>query len=153
MDFQGKKVLVTGSGTGLGRETALEFARRGAEVAFHYAHSKEGAESAVKEVEAQGGKAIAFYADLRETQQAIDLVNRAIEWHGGDLDVLVNNAGTTMTLEFEHVTPEQFDTLYSINVRAQYFAIQTALPVMQKKGKGAIVNLSSIHGFRAYRGH
>lgn len=153
MDFHGKKVLVTGSGTGLGRETALEFARRGCDVVFHYAHSKDGAEAAVKEVEASGGKATALYADLRETQQAIDLVNRAIEWHGGDLDILVNNAGTTMTLEFEHVTPEQFDTLYSINVRAQYFAIQTALPVMQKKGKGAIVNLSSIHGFRAYRGH
>lgn len=153
MRLENKKAVVTGSGTGLGRETALELARRGAEVVLHYAHSKDGALSAVEEIKAAGGKATALYADFRETAQVIDFMKRAIEWHGGDLDILVNNAGTTMTLEFEFVTPEQFDTLYSINVRGQYFAIQTALPVMQKKGKGAIVNLSSIHGFRAYRGH
>ncbi|MDO4586536.1 MAG: SDR family oxidoreductase [Planctomycetia bacterium] len=150
--MKNKKVLVTGSGTGLGRETALEFARRGAEVVLHYAHSKEGAESAVHEIQSWGGKATALYADFRDVGQVQKWVSDAIDWLGG-IDVLVNNAGTTMTLEFEKVTPEQFDTLYNINVRGQFFAIQTALPTMLSQGGGAIVNLSSIHGFQACKGH
>ena len=147
-----KKVLVTGSGTGLGREIALEFARRGAKTALHYAHSSAGAESAVQEILAFGGQAKAFCADFTDVQQVKRLTNEAIEYLGG-IDVLVNNAGATMTLEFEDVTPEQFDTLYSINVRAQFFALQTALPTMLKQGGGAVVNLSSVHGFRACKGH
>lgn len=147
-----KKVLVTGSGTGLGREIALEFARQGAAVALHYAHSSEGAESAVKEIQAAGGKAIAIKADLREVEQAKKLSLDAIDFLGG-MDVLVNNAGITMTLEFEEVTPEQYDTLYHVNVRAQYFIIQTALPAMLKQGGGVIINLASVHGLRAFTGH
>jgi len=150
--MNGKKVLVTGSDTGLGREIALEFARQCADVALHYAYSPDGAESAVQEIKSFGGKAIAIKADFREVGQAIKLTSSAIDFMGG-LDVLVNNAGITMTLEFEEVTPEQFDTLYNVNVRAQYFIIQTALPAMVKQGGGAIINLSSIHGLRASKGH
>lgn len=147
-----KKVLVTGAGTGLGREIALEFARQGAEVVLHYSHSAEGAESAVKEICLAGGKATAIKADLREVDQAIKLTRDAIDFLGG-LDVLINNAGITLTLEFEKVTPEQFDALYAVNVRSHYFIIQTALPTMIKQGGGAIINLSSVHGIRAYKGH
>ncbi|MEO5893484.1 MAG: SDR family oxidoreductase [Ferruginibacter sp.] len=148
----GKKVLVTGSGTGLGREMALEFAREGADVALHYAHSAEGALSAVEEIRSAGGKATAIKADLQEAEQAIRLANEAMGFLGG-LDVLVNNAGISMTLEFEKVTPEQYDTVYNVNVRAQYFITQTILPTMIKGGGGAIINLSSVHGLRACKGH
>ena len=150
--MEGKKVLVTGSGTGLGREIALEFARQGATVVLHYSHSSDGAESAVKEIQSAGGIAKAIKADFSEVDQAIQLTLDAIDFMGG-LDVLVNNAGITMTLEFEQVTPKQFDTVYNVNVRAQYFIIQTALPAMAKQGGGAIINLSSVHGIRAYKGH
>jgi len=150
--MKNKKVLVTGSGTGLGREIALEFARQGAVVVLHYAHSADGAKSAAKEIQMGGGKATAYKADLREVDQAKKLALDAIDFLGG-LDVLVNNAGITMTLEFEKVTSEQFDTLYNVNVRSPYFIIQTALPTMIKNGGGAIINLSSVHGIRAYKGH
>jgi NAD(P)-dependent dehydrogenase (short-subunit alcohol dehydrogenase family) len=150
--MKNKKVLVTGSGTGLGREIALEFARRGADVVLHYAHSADGANSAVKEISKAGGKAIALKADLRYVDQAMKLASDAIDFLGG-LDVLVNNAGITLTLEFEKVTPEQFDTLYNVNVRGPYFIMQTVLPAMIKQGGGAIINLSSVHGIRAYKGH
>lgn len=150
--MKNKKVLVTGSGTGLGREIALEFARQDAVVALHYAHSADGANSAVKEIQMSGGKAIAFKADLREVDQAKKLASDAIDFLGG-LDVLVNNAGITLTLEFEKVTPEQFDLLYNVNVRSHYFIIQTALPAMISQGGGAIINLTSVHGIRAYKGH
>lgn len=150
--MQNKKVLVTGSGTGLGREIALEFARQGATVALHYAHSAEGAESAVKEITALGGRAIAFKADLQYVDQAKKLTKDAIDFLGG-LDVLVNNAGITMTQEFENVTPEQFDIVFNVNIRAQFFITQTALPTLIKQGSGAIINLTSVHGIRAYKGH
>lgn len=150
--MKGKKVLVTGSGTGLGRETALEFARQGAIVVLHYSHSKDGAESAVMAIQANGGNAIAIRADLRETSEAIRLANEAMDFLKG-IDILVNNAGISMTLEFEKVTPEQYDTVYNVNVRAPFFIMQTVLPVMEVAGKGVIINLSSVHGIRACKGH
>lgn len=150
--MKGKKVLVTGSGTGLGRTIALEFAKREADVVLHYSHSADGAKSAVDEIIKSGGKATAFQADLSDVEQAKQLARDAIVFLGG-IDVIVNNAGITMTREFEKVTPEQFDLLYSVNVRAEFFIIQTALPTMVAQGGGAIVNLSSVHGFRAYKGH
>lgn len=150
--LKGKKVLVTGSGTGLGREIALEFARQGADVVLHYAHSAEGAESAVKEIQMMGRKTTAIKADLRDVNQAIKLASDAEVFLGG-LDVLVNNAGVTMTLEFEKVTPEQFDTLYDVNVQSPYFIIQTLLPTMIKQGGAVVINLSSIHGISANKGH
>lgn len=148
----GKKVLVTGSGTGLGKETALEFGRQGAAVVLHYAHSKDGAESAVKEIVEMGGKATAIKADLQKTEEGIRLANEAIDFLGG-IDILVNNAGISMTLEFENVTPDQYDTLYNVNVRAQFFILQTVLPSMRAAGGGSVINLSSVHGIRACKGH
>jgi len=148
----GKKVLVTGSGTGLGREIALEFARQGAAVVLHYSHSEDGAKSAKEEIQQAGGKTTVIKADLTDVVQAKKLASEAIDFLGG-LDVLVNNAGITMTLEFEKVTPEQFDTLYNVNVRSPFFIIQTVLPVMIKQGGGSIINLSSVHGIRAFNQH
>lgn len=150
--MKGKKVLVTGAGTGLGRETALEFAREGAHVVLHYAHSNESANSAVQEIRQLGGIATAIKADLQGAEESIRLAREAVEFLGG-MDILVNNAGITMTLEFDKVTPEQFDTLYNVNVRAQFFIMQTIVPVMEATGGGAIINLSSVHGIRACKGH
>ena len=150
--MKNKRVLVTGSGTGLGREIALEFGRRGANVVLHYSQSADGANSAVEEIIAGGCKAKAFKANLAQADEAVVLAKNAMDYLGG-IDVLVNNAGISMTREFEKTTPEQFDLLYGVNVRAQYFLMQTVVPSMAAQKKGAIVNLSSIHGFRAYKGH
>lgn len=147
-----RKVLVTGAGTGLGREIALEFAREGADIVLHYSSSEEGALSAVREIALLGSKVTAIKADLREVVEVVRLAEEAMQFLGG-MDVLVNNAGITMTQEFENVTPEQFDLLYQVNVRAAFFIIQTVLPAMENQGSGAVVNISSIHGIRASKGH
>ena len=147
----GKRVLVTGSGTGIGREVALEFAREGASVTLHYAHSDEGAASAVSEIRQAGGCAEAFKADFRQVEEALSLASRAIEFLGG-LDVLVNNAGITLNLPFEKVSPEQFDTLYHVNVRAPFFVTQGALSALEDS-RGAIVNITSIHAFEGCPEH
>lgn len=149
--MKGKRVLVTGSGTGIGREIALEFAREGALVALHYAHSDQGALSAVAEGTKAGGKAKAFKANIESVEQTRSLAKQAIDFLGG-LDVLVNNAGVTANIPFEKVTPEQFDTMYRVNVRGQFFLTQAALPALIAS-RGAVINLTSIHAFEAYIEH
>lgn len=143
--MNGKRVLVTGSDTGLGRAIAMEFAREGADIALHYPFEPNGALAAASEIRGMGRRAEAFHADFSDVSQAIVLAERAIEFLGG-LDVLINNAGITVNLPFERVTVEQYDRLYDVNVRAPYFLTQAALPALLES-RGAIVNLASVHAF------
>ena len=150
--MEGKRVLVTGAGTGIGRGVALEFARQGADVALHFAHSAAGAEAAVAEIRQAGGKAEAFKADLAELGQVRALASQATEFLGG-IDVLVNNAGITMNKPFGQVTPEQFDTLFNVNIRGMFFLTQSAVPGMIEQGSGAVINLTSVHAFAGMTEH
>lgn len=151
--MRNRRVLVTGAGTGIGREIALEFAREGADVALHYAHSGEGALSAASEACTLGVKAKAFPADFNSAEEAQRLAHEAIAFLGG-LDVVVNNAGITMNLPFERVTVEQFDTLYHVNVRAMFFVTQACLPALLENDRGGVViNLTSIHAYEGYPQH
>ena len=147
----GKRALITGAGTGIGREVALEFARQGADVMLHFSASKSGAESAVQEIHAAGGKAQAMQADLGKVIECFRLVESAVQFLGG-LDVLVNNAGITEVWDFFDVTPERFDQLYSVNIRGEFFCAQRAAQHMLGTG-GAIINLTSVHGFAGMPGH
>jgi NAD(P)-dependent dehydrogenase (short-subunit alcohol dehydrogenase family) len=144
--MKNKRVLVTGAGTGIGRGVALEFAREGAAVALHYSHSGAGADSAVEEIRRAGGKACALQADFRDAAAARALPERATEFLGG-LDVLVNNAGITMNQPFLETTIDQFDTLFNVNIRAMFFATQSAADIMISAGGGAVINVSSVHAY------
>lgn len=148
----GKKALVTGSGTGIGREIALEFARQGADVVLHHAHSGAGAESAVAEIQAMGRQAIAFQAHFNQVDEALSLADRALEFLGR-VDCLVNNAGITLNRPFLKVTPEQYNVLFNVNIRAQFFLTQRLVPGMIERGGGAICNLTSIHGLQGAPEH
>jgi NAD(P)-dependent dehydrogenase (short-subunit alcohol dehydrogenase family) len=150
--MQGKRVLVTGAGTGIGRGVALEFASEGAAVALHYGRDRTGAVSAVEEIVSHGGKAKAFGADFRDAATIPPLAREATAFLGG-LDVLVNNAGITLNVPFEEVTPEQFDTLYQVNIRAQFFLTQAVLPALAERGKGIVINLTSVHAFAGMTEH
>ncbi len=152
IELAGRKALVTGSGTGIGREIALEFARQGADVVLHYAHSASGAESAVEQIKAMGRNATAFQADFDAVDEATRLANDAIDFLGG-IDCLVNNAGISFNKPFLKVTWDQFDTLYHVNVRAQFFLTQRIVQHMQEHGGGAICNVTSIHGLQGAPEH
>ncbi len=149
--LQGKRALITGSGTGIGREVALEFARQGADVVLHYSNSREGAESAVEEIKTSGGKASLLRADLGKVEDCAGLVDYAASFLGG-LDILVNNAGITEWGPFDDVTPEQFNKLYHVNIRGDFFCAQRAVRHMGDHG-GAIVNMTSVHGLEGQPGH
>lgn len=141
----GKTALVTGSGTGIGREVALEFARQGADVVLHYAHVKANAASAVDEIRAMGRRADVFQADFGKLDDVQRLADRTIAFLG-KVDCLLNNAGITFNLPFLRVTPEQFDRMYDVNVRAPYFLLQRIAANMLQHGGGCVCNLTSIHG-------
>ncbi len=143
--LEGKRALVTGSGTGIGHEIALEFAREGADVVLHYSHSAAGAEESVEKIKAMGKKAIAIKADFCDVDQVEELGHKAIDFLGG-IDCLVNNAGITFNKRFLKVTKEQYDTTYNVNIKAQFFLTQVVVEDMIKHGGGAIVNLTSVHG-------
>ncbi|MCL5098319.1 MAG: SDR family oxidoreductase [Candidatus Omnitrophica bacterium] len=152
MKLKGRKALVSGSGTGIGREIALEFARQGADVVLHYAHSEAGARSAVDEIKAMGRRAEAFKANLGDVKEVQGLADKAIEFMGG-IDSLVNNAGITFNKPFFKVEQDQFDTVFGVNIRAQFFLTQRVTKYMVNHGGGTVCNLTSIHGFSGAREH
>jgi NAD(P)-dependent dehydrogenase (short-subunit alcohol dehydrogenase family) len=144
----GKKALVTGAGTGIGQEIALEYARQGAEVVLHFFHSGDGAKETVEKIKLMDGKAAALEADFDKVQPCFDLVDQAIEILGG-LDVLVNNAGYSLDKNFLETTPEEFNFVFNVNIRAQFFCAQQAVKYWLKENrKGNIINLASIDGLR-----
>jgi NAD(P)-dependent dehydrogenase (short-subunit alcohol dehydrogenase family) len=150
--LQGKKALVTGSDTGIGHEIALEFARQGADVVFHYVQDDAAVKAAVEEVQSLGRRSAAFQADFDALEQVTALADRASEFLGG-VNCLVNNAGVTMNRPFLKVTPEQFDKMFHINFRGQFFLTQRVVEGMLKQGGGVICNMSSIHGLQGAPEH
>jgi NAD(P)-dependent dehydrogenase (short-subunit alcohol dehydrogenase family) len=147
-----KRVLVTGAGTGIGQGIALEFARCGADVVVHYSHSSSGAEQTVAEARKCGVRAEMIQADFDKVAEVQELARQAITFLGG-IDILVNNAGITLNKPFLKCTPEQFDKVYHVNMRAQFFLTQKVVEDMLTRQKGAICNLTSIHGVQGAPEH
>jgi len=147
-----KYALVTGAGTGIGREIALEFARQGADVVLHYAHSATGAESAAEEILSMGRRSAAFKADFNDADEVVGLARQAIDFLGG-VDCLVNNSGITLNKPFLEVSREQYDVLYNVNIRSQFFLTQEIAGNMLTRGGGAVCNLTSVHGLQGAPEH
>ncbi len=150
-DLSGKKALVTGAGMGIGQGIAIELARRGAELAVHYAHTEP--EETVSEVEKLGvKKAIAVQGDLSSVDECERTVDAAAEALGG-LDTLVNNAGVTKTLDFLDTDEETYDSVFDLNMKGYFFCARKAVPHMLEAGGGSIVNITSIHGHAGFPRH
>jgi NAD(P)-dependent dehydrogenase (short-subunit alcohol dehydrogenase family) len=151
-NLEGKSVLVTGADTGIGREIALEFARQGSDVLLHFSHDEQGASTAATEIEAMGRRAFICGADFDSIEQAIALGDQANHVFGA-VDCLVNNAGITFNRPFLDITAPQFDKLFHVNFRGQFFLTQRIVTKMLERGGGSICNISSIHGLQGAPEH
>ncbi|WMT38986.1 SDR family NAD(P)-dependent oxidoreductase [Paenibacillus sp. D2_2] len=148
MELQGKKVLVTGGGTGIGRAVSLALAERGAIVAVNYSRSLDEAEETVQTIQSQGRNALAIQADVSCEQEVLAMVNTlGNEW--GGIDLLVNNASVTRHIpmnDLDAVTDDAWDDLFQVNVKGMFYVARAVAPYMLKQEKGAIVNVGSIAG-------
>src|ERR1700689_5047904 len=140
--LQNKTALVTGASRGIGRATALALAGAGANVLVHYGRSALEAESLVAAIRAQGGRADAVSADLGTSDGAPLLAKQVRSIAGDRLDVLVLNAGISKSARVADHTVEDFDNLFSTNVRGPFFLLQQLLPVLG--GGSSIVAISSV---------
>jgi 3-oxoacyl-[acyl-carrier protein] reductase len=143
--LEGRIALVTGGSRGIGAAIAKRLAADGANVAITYAKGADAAASVVEEIERAGGKAIAIQADAADAGAVEAAVEKTVATFG-QLDVLVNNAGTAIPKTFEETTLEELDRLIDINVRGTFVATQAALKHM--KSGGRIIMIGSSVGER-----
>jgi 3-oxoacyl-[acyl-carrier protein] reductase len=143
-DLKGKRILVTGSSTGIGAAVAKAYAERGAHVAVHYNQSKEQADAVVAEIKAAGGTCILIGGDVSKSKEATRIVDETAAALGG-LDVLVNNAGALVKrVQLDDIDDDIYDRVLDLNVRSVVVASQAAARHMRKAGRGSIINTSSI---------
>jgi enoyl-[acyl-carrier protein] reductase III len=145
--FSNKYVLVTGSGRGIGREIALHFARLGAGVVVNYFRNRHPAEGTAAEIRAFGRPVLLVKANIGEIEQINRLFDE-VEDKFGCLDILVHNAASGYNRPVEAQKPRGWDWTMNINARSLLFAAQRAVPLMEKRGGGAIVSISSPGSFR-----
>ncbi len=143
-ELGGRVAVVTGGGQGIGRATALELARLGADVVVAELNA-ESAERTAKEVRNLGRKALALPTDVTKRSDLTRMVD-SVRAELGRIDVLVNNAGIYRAALPLDVTEEHWDAIMTVNARAVFFASQAVLPVMISQRRGAIVNLASMAG-------
>jgi 3-oxoacyl-[acyl-carrier protein] reductase len=144
-DLAGKVALVTGGSRGIGAAIAKRLAADGATVAITYVKDAGAASAVVKAIELDGGKAIAIQADAADVEAVKGAVEKTVATFG-QLDVLVNNAGTAIPKTFEETTREEMDRMIDINVRGTLAATQAALRHM--KSGGRIISIGSAVGER-----
>ncbi len=144
LQFAGKSVLVTGGSSGIGAAVAQSFGAAGARVAVHYSHNKEGAEGVANIIRQAGGQAVTLAGDLLDRSVPDQLVTKAVQAFGG-LDILINNAGDMFGRRaLEQASDQDFDRVIGLNIHAAFAICRAAAPVMQRAGKGNMINTTSI---------
>ena len=150
--LDGRSAIITGAATGIGRATALLFARAGARLTLADSRGEELART-VAEVRSAGGQAVPVIADLARPEDCAAVV--AAAGAGGRLDVVFNNAGVgTMVVggTVETIELDKWDLALDVNVRAMYLVSRAALPALRRAGGGSIINTSSVSAFRGSAG-
>src|SRR5215468_5878259 len=144
MELQGQVAIITGAGRGIGRATALELARMGADIVVAELN-RENAERTAFEVRGLGRRSLVVPTDVTSREDLEPMVERT-RAEFGRIDALVNNAGIYRAAETLDVTEEHWDAIMNINAKAVFFASQAVLPAMIAQKRGVIVSLASMAG-------
>lgn len=151
MRLQNKVAIITGAASGIGRATAIVFAREGAKVVVADIQEASRLEterpSTVEAVHAAGGEAFYVRTDVTRRDQVEALVDETLRLHGR-VDILVNNAGVFIRNPITEVSDEEWEQVLDLNLRGYFYTCRRVIPEMLKQGGGKIVNMSSIHGIR-----
>lgn len=142
--------LVTGASSGIGRSAAIALARNGYDVAINYSRSEDAAKVTAREAEAAGAKTILCRCDVSEDAEVRAML-ACVEKEFGRLDVLINNAGTTVDTppaHFEEMTVEAWNRVFSVNVLGVFLVTRAAVPLLRQSPDACIVNTCSIAGLR-----
>jgi len=136
--LDGKTAAITGGGSGIGRAVAKVFAKQGATV--HIIDlSEENAKQVLSEIEAEGGTGYVHQCDVSKQSNVQEIFNKIVR-----LNILVNNAGIAHVGNVENTTEQDFERVFSVNVKGVYNCLHAAVPIMKNNGGGVITNLSSI---------
>lgn len=138
--INGKVAIVTGASNGIGRAIAERLAQDGAMVIVNYGKSADKAKAVVAGIESKGGNAVAIQADMSKMPDVHRLVRETVQ-RFGRLDILVNNAGMFIYKPLVEMTEEEFDSIFALNAKGPYFALQEAAKVLEEGGR--IVNIST----------
>lgn len=139
-------VAIVGASSGIGRETALQFAARGAKVVVA-ARNEVGLATLVEEIRRQGGEAVAVTADVAHFEQVQAIADTAVAQYGR-LDTWVHAAATGILAPFAEITPEEFQRVVDVSLMGQVYGAMAALPYLKQEGRGALIHISSMEGVR-----
>lgn len=147
MKLDGKVALITGAGSGIGRASAILFAKEGAGVVISDIDSRNGNET-IDLIKREGREAFFVQADVSEASDVQKMISFVVDRYNR-LDILYNNAGIPMPMTpVENVKEDLWDRVLSVNVKAIFLAARVAVPIMKKQGGGVIINTSSLAGVR-----
>lgn len=149
MKLEGQVAVITGGGRGIGRAIAERFAREGAAVMLA-SRTETELKAAVAAIQKEGGRAASLAGDIGEEAMVARLVEKTRrQW--GEIDILVNNAGIYGPVKpLGEVTAEEWDRVMSVNLRSAFLLTRAVLPVMAKRGRGVVLNISSVSGKHAF---
>lgn len=140
-------VVIVGATSGIGRETALQFAQKGAQVVVS-GRSPQALEVLSAEIRRRGGEVLAVQADVTDPNQMAHLANRAVETFGR-IDTWVHAAAVSMYAGFEDTKPEEFRRIIEVNLLGQAYGAMAALPHLKREGRGALIHISSVEARRS----
>ena len=148
--LDGKVALVTGSGRGIGAAIATQLGKLGAKVVVNYANSAEHADKVVKEIKSFGSDAIALKADVRQVCQTVSLFDDAVKAFG-PLDIVVSNSGVVSFGHLKEVTEEEFDRVFSLNTRGQFFVAREGYRCLREGGRIILTSSNTSRDFSVPR--